>query len=116
MAWLEGADARGLALGRTGGAPGGPMVVGVRVNVLFRYLGFGVLFVASLMFYVWSRIDVRRTAAELDSAVAWMEQLETEQEQLELELATRRDVSRLEAGSATLGLERDVPVVEVVVR
>lgn len=115
MTWLESAQAQELTLGRGSGPrpPGGPMVIGLRVGVLFRYLGFGVLFVASLMFYVWSRIDVRNTSAELDDAVVLLQQLEVDQERLKLELATRRDVSRLEAGSRELGLVDDVAVVEL---
>ncbi len=106
MTWLGSAHVQGLP-------PGGPMVLGLPPRVLLRYMGFGTLFVASLMFYVWSRTDVRSTSAELDEAVALLQQLEVDRERLELELATRRDVSRLEAASRELGLVDDAPVVEI---
>jgi len=122
MAWMESASAQAgtgrMALSNPGGvrSPGGPTVAGLRVGVIFRYLGFGVLFVASLMFYVWSRVDVRKTSTDLGEQIAMLQALEVEQERLSLELATRRDVSRLEHGSAALGLVDDVPVVELEVQ
>ncbi len=109
MAWLEGVRAPELGAERTSG----PILIGVRAQVLLRYTCFGVLFVASLMFYVWSRVDVRTTAAQMASSVSQLDMLVVERERLELELATRRDVGVLRTAAESMGLERVRNVVEV---
>lgn len=100
-----------------GGTPLGGLVdslgltqLGMRLAALLRYAVYALLLVASLMFYVWSRVDVRASAAELDRAAARYETLQAEQERLQLELATRRDLGRLGRAGAAMGLVSDVPV------
>ena len=109
MAWLE--SARAPEIGMM--AERGPVLIGVQARLLFRYVGVGALCVASLMFYVWSRVDVQHTTAALDGSYAQLYKLEVEAERLGLELATRRDVGRLQAASADLGLTAPARVVSV---
>jgi len=91
----------------------GPLLIGVRAQILFRYIGVGALCVSSLMFYVWSRVDVQHTTAALDGAYAKLYNLEVKAERLELELATRRDIGRLRAASQELALGAPSEVVVV---
>lgn len=84
--------------------------LGVRLASLARYTLYALLLVASLMFYVWSRVDVRASAAALDSAAARYEALQAEQERLHLELAARRDLGRLSRVGAAMGLVADAEV------
>ena len=110
MAWLESVRAPEIGAERTDG----PILIGIRAHVLLRYTCFGVLLLASLMFYVWSRVDVRSTATDMASSVAYLDGLVIERERLELELATRRDVGRLKLAAEAMGLEQAQRVVEVV--
>ena len=84
--------------------------LGLRLAALARYVVYALLLVASLMFYVWSRVDVRASAAELDRAADRYAALEAEQERLQLELATRRDLGRLNRVGLAMGLVSDVEV------
>lgn len=94
------------------GYPNRPFV-GLSLTGVVRYLAYAALLIASLMFYTWSRVDVRATAAELESAQFELSTLRTDQDRLSLELAMRSDLSRI--GDTTGGLELvpDVQVVEV---
>ena len=88
--------------------------VGVQVDGLMRYALYGALLVASLMFYVWSRVDVRASAAALEGAQAELSQLHADQDRLRLELAVRHDLAGVATASEALGLVQEVAVVEVV--
>ena len=87
--------------------------VGCQLGGLLRYAVYGVLLVAALMFYVWSRVDVRASAAALESARWTSADLQDEGQRLRLELASRHDLARLAATSEAMGLVADTPVVEV---
>ncbi len=87
--------------------------VGVTLAGVVRYVVFGALLVASLMFYVWSRVDVRARAADLETAREHLSELRTDQDRLSLELAARRDLAALDAVGARLGLVSEVDVVAV---
>lgn len=80
---------------------------------LLRYVAFGLLLVASLMFYVWSRVDVRASAAALDRATMQLAAAEAEHERLVLEVATRRDLARLGQAGTALGLVKGVTLVDI---
>lgn len=90
--------------------------VGVTLGGVFRYLAYAALLVASLMFYVWSRVDVRARAAELETARQHLSELRTDQDRLALELAARRDLAALDAVGADMGLVTEVEVVGVEVQ
>ncbi|MCB9761944.1 MAG: hypothetical protein H6739_19120 [Alphaproteobacteria bacterium] len=107
MEW--GREADGVWLGAR--APAQP--VGIRLVGLVRYVAYAALLVASLMFYVWSRVDVRASAAHLDHATVQLAQLQAEQERLLLELASRRDLGTLGQAGMSLGLVEGVAVVEI---
>lgn len=85
----------------------------VRPGVILRYGLYLALLVASLMFYVWSRVDVRVSAGALDRAVVQLSELQAEHERLQLELAVRRDLGRLDRAGEVLGLVSEVAVVDV---
>ena len=87
--------------------------VGFRLRGLLGYAVAGVLLVASLMFYVWSRVDVRVSAAALESARWESAQLRDDRDRLRLEIAGREDLARLSATALAMGLSDDVPVVEL---
>lgn len=80
---------------------------------LLRYVAYGLLLVASLMFYVWSRVDVRASAATLDRATMKLATAEAEHERLVLELATRRDLARVGQAGVAMGLVSGVKLVDV---
>ena len=101
----------GAWVGRSAaGLLAGASRAGVRVGVVLRYFTFAMLLVASLMFYVWSRVDVRASAAELDRVNTQLATRQAEQERLRLELATRQDLARLGQVGAAMGLVSDVQV------
>ncbi len=87
--------------------------VGVTLGGVLRYLAYGALLVASLMFYVWSRVDVRARAADLETTRQHLSELRTDQDRLALELAARRDLAALAAAGSDLGLVTEVDVVGV---
>ena len=87
--------------------------VGFRLRGLVGYAVAGFLLVASLMFYVWSHVDVRVSAAALEAARWESAQLSNDRDRLELEMAGRRDLARLSATAVAMGLTDDVPVVEL---
>lgn len=60
-----------------------------------RYALFCGFLAASLMFYVWSRVDAQATSAELDLAVRSLKTSQVESRRLELEVASRRNLSGL---------------------
>ncbi len=68
-----------------------------------RYAIFCGFLAASLMFYVWSRVDAQATAAELDLAVRTLKTSQVETRRLELELASRRNLAGLGALAAEQG-------------
>jgi hypothetical protein len=80
------------------------------------YLIYAGLLVSALMFYVWSRVDVRTAASDLEWSQRTYQATLTEQDQLRLELATRSDLATLERSSAVMGLVQDVELVEVHVK
>lgn len=89
--------------------------VGLELSGVLGFLIYTGLLVSALMFYVWSRVDVRTAAADLEAAQDGYQALLTEQDQLRLELSSRRDLAHVEALSAELELSADdVQVVEVV--
>ena len=90
-----------------------PALPELRVWGLVRYLVFAMLLVASLMFYTWSRIDVRASAAVLDSAIIEYSALSADAERLQLELAARRDLAAVGQAGLALGLVSDVQVVDL---
>jgi len=94
------------------GYPSRPFV-GLSLTGVVRYLAYATLLIASLMFYTWSRVDVRATAAELERAQIELSSLRTDQDRLSLELATRRDLARVSTASASMALAADVDVVEI---
>ena len=55
-----------MAAGTVGADRTRPMIGSFPLSVLLRYAVYGLILVTVLMFYVWSRVDVRRSAAELD--------------------------------------------------
>ncbi|MFT5584330.1 MAG: hypothetical protein ACI9VR_001915 [Cognaticolwellia sp.] len=87
--------------------------VGVELGGVLGYLIYAGLLVSALMFFVWSRVDVRTAAADLEWSQRTYQATLTEQDQLRLELATRSDLATLERSSAALGLVQDVELVEV---
>lgn len=87
--------------------------VGLRLGGVFRYLIYGVLLVACLMFYVWSRVDVRRSAALLETAQLDYAELLSQNDRLLLELASRRDLATVGLAGAQMELADDVTVVQV---
>ncbi len=105
-----------MATGRgTAGAHSGlsGLELALPLRVVARYALFTAFFAASLMFYVWSRLDAQATSAELDLSMRRFQTLQVEARRLELELATRRNLAGLEAGAELLKLEA-VPVQELV--
>lgn len=87
--------------------------VGLELGGVLGYLIYAGLLVSALMFYVWSRVDVRTAASDLEASQRVYQQTLTTQDQLRLELATRSDLAALERSSAALGLVQDVELVEV---
>lgn len=80
---------------------------------LARYVVYALLLIASLMFYVWSRVDVRASAANLDRATMKLSAAQAEQERLVLELASRRDLARLRDAGLAMGLVSGVALVDI---
>ena len=105
-----------MAAGTVGADRSRPMIGAFPLSVLLRYAVYGLILITVLMFYVWSRVDVRRSAAELDVAISELQTMEIERDRLRLELAMHRDLGRVEAASMQMGLSADVRVVEVVGR
>ncbi len=68
-----------------------------------RYALFTGFLAASLMFYVWSRVDAQATAAELDLAVRTLKTTQVETRRLELEIASSRNLAGLHAQAANEG-------------
>lgn len=91
----------------------GPLLLGLQLPVLARYATIFAMLVWALMFYVWSRVDVRDSARLLDADIAQLEQLHVENDRLALELAARKDLASLKASAGGLGLVAGVDVVEV---
>lgn len=87
--------------------------VGISLPGTARYLAYAALLVASLMFYTWSRVDVRARSASLESAQIELANARVEQDRLTLEIATRRDLARVGLGAGALGLVDDVAIIEV---
>lgn len=87
--------------------------IGLELGGVLGYLVYAGLLVSALMFFVWSRVDVREAASDLESAQRSYQALLTEQDQLRLELAVRKDLAAVEQSSAALGLVSEVQVVEV---
>ncbi|MCB9796198.1 MAG: hypothetical protein H6741_26170 [Alphaproteobacteria bacterium] len=90
-----------------------PALPELKIWGLVRYLVFAMLMVASLMFYTWSRIDVRASAAVLDSAIIEYSALSADAERLQLELAARRDLASVGQAGLALGLVSEVEVVNL---
>lgn len=102
---------------RLAGAEWGREFTSVSLGIpagLLRYAVYSLFLVAALMFYVWSRVDVRTAAADLDLALRKMETLQVEGGHLGLELSMRRDLNRVEQAALALGLSGDVEIQEVV--
>lgn len=87
--------------------------VGFQLGGLIRYALYGIALVAALMFYVWSRVDVRASAAALEAARWTSADLQDDGQRLRLELASRHDLARLTSTGEAMGLVTDLPVVEV---
>lgn len=87
--------------------------VGISLTGTARYVLYAALLVSSLMFYTWSRVDVRTRAAALESAQIQLANARIEQDRLALEIATRRDLARVGEGAELMGLSHEVDVVEV---
>lgn len=104
MAWSQ-----GIAGAHTGLQE---LDLGVPLRGVARYALFSGFLAASLMFYVWSRVDAQATAAELDLAVRSLKTTQVETRRLELELASRRNLAGLSATAAAEGWLR-TPVVTV---
>jgi cell division protein FtsL len=102
-----------MAAGTVGADRTRPALTGFPLAALFRYAIYGMILMTVLMFYVWSRVDVRRSAAELDSAVSHLQILEVERDRLRLELAMYRDLGRIAAAAQAMGLTSDVRIEEV---
>ena len=94
------------------GYPNRPFV-GLSLTGVVRYLAYGALLIASLMFYTWSRVDVRATAADLERAQFELSELRTEQDRLDLELAMRRDLARVDGATDDLRVVSSVQVVDL---
>jgi cell division protein FtsL len=105
-----------MAAGTVGADRTRPVMAGFPLAALLRYAIYGMILVTVLMFYVWSRVDVRRSAAELDSAVSHLQVLEVERDRLRLELAMHRDLGRIEAAAQSMGLTSDVRIEDVAAR
>lgn len=90
--------------------------VGLELGGVLGYLIYAGLLVSALMFYVWSRVDVRTAASDLEWSQRTYQATLTTQDQLRLELATRSDLATLERSSAAMGLVQDVELVEVPVK
>jgi cell division protein FtsL len=79
---------------------------------LLRFGGL-LLFVALAMgVQMWARMEVRRTAVELDRTRAAVERAEVERDRLLLERTTLRSPGRLQAAAGELKLAAPVAVVE----
>ncbi len=87
--------------------------VGLELSGVLGYLIYAGLLGSAMMFYVWSRVDVRTSASDLESSQRTYQVTLTAQDQLRLELATRSDLATLERSSVELGLVQDVELVEV---
>ena len=105
-----------MAAGTVGADRTRPVASGLPLAGLLRYAIYGMILVTVLMFYVWSRVDVRRSAAELDAAISQLQLLEVERDRLRLELAMYRDLGRVEAAALATDLSADVRIEEVPVR
>ncbi len=92
----------------------GPLLLGLQIPVLARYATIFAMLVFALMFYVWSRVDVRDSASALDASLAQLEQLNVEHDRLALELAARKDLAALKSSAGSLGLVAGVAVVDVI--
>lgn len=75
-----------------------------QLGALAPYLVVLLAFLASLMFYVWSRVDARALTAAIDDAMVEMAQLEVERDRLVLEMATRRSLDSLTTAAGALAL------------
>ncbi len=95
MAWMS-----GVAGAHTGLRE---IDLSVPLRSLARYVLFTGFLAASLMFYVWSRVDAQATAAELDLSVRTLKSAQVETRRLELEVASRRNLSGLQAKSVQEG-------------
>jgi|GEM_PF-1502014 len=93
-----------LVAGSAGSDLTRPSVGAIPVGGLIRYLMFALMFVATLMFYVWSRIDVRDSAIQLDSVITQYEALQVERDRLDLEVSSRRSLSRVSAAAQQMDL------------
>jgi len=102
-----------MAAGTVGADRTRPVMTGFPLAALLRYAIYGMILVTVLMFYVWSRVDVRRSAAELDSAISQLQVLEVERDRLRLELAMYRDLGRVEAAAQAFGLTSNVRIEEI---
>ena len=102
-----------IAAGTVGADRTRPVTAGFPLAGLLRYAIYGMILVTVLMFYVWSRVDVRRSAAELDAAVSQLQLLEVERDRLRLELAMHRDLGRIEAAALATDLTVDVRIEDV---
>lgn len=87
--------------------------VGISLPGTARYVAYAALLVSALMFYTWSRVDVRTRAASLESAQIQLANARVEQDRLTLEIAARRDMARVGEGAALMGLSSDIEIVEV---
>ena len=95
MAWMS-----GVAGAQTGLRD---LDLAMPLRGLARYVLFTGFLAASLMFYVWSRVDAQATAAELDLAVRSLKTTQVETRRLELEVASRRNLAGLQAKSLQEG-------------
>ncbi len=95
MAWTQGAVSAATGLQE--------LELGVPLRGVARYALFTGFLAASLMFYVWSRVDAKATSAELDLAVRTLQSAQVESKRLELEIASRRNLAGLEAKSLAEG-------------
>ncbi len=93
-----------LAAGSVGADLTRPSVGAIPLGGLIRYLLFSLMFVATLMFYVWSRIDVRDSAKALDSVITQYNTLQVEKSRLELEMASRLSLVRVSSAASQMEL------------
>jgi cell division protein FtsL len=93
-----------LAAGSVGADLTRPSVGAIPLGGLVRYLLFSMMFVATLMFYVWSRIDVRDSAKTLDSVITQYNTLQVERSRLELEMASRLSLVRVSSAASQMEL------------
>jgi cell division protein FtsL len=93
-----------LAAGSAGADLTRPSIASIPMGGLVRYLLFSLMFVATLMFYVWSRIDVRDSAKTLDSVITQYEALHVERSRLELEMASRLSLVRVSSAASQMQL------------